>query len=192
MHVADHLGPDELGALAADEPAKRPYLRIRAVILAVEGRTAVAISRALGCSRRAVQNWIAAYNAAGSESSHDRPRPGRPKFFPDRKLDELRARLDAGPRPGDGVCTLRARDIRVILREEFGVLYTLPGLYDFLHRIGYAYLDPRPVHVRSDPVAQEEFKKKSPLSSTRSPSPTPARGSRSGSRTRPGSGRRGR
>jgi transposase len=192
MHVANHLVSEILKTLAANEPAKRRFLRIRAVILASEGRTAEAIAEALGCSRRAVQNWIAAYNKQGIDSFCDRPRPGRPKLFPDEKLDQLRARLDAGPLPGDGVCTLRATDIRTILQEEFGVLYTLPGLYDFLHRIGYSYLDPRPKHIKSDPKDQEEFKKKSPVSSRRSPSPIPARRSKSGSRTKPGSDKKGR
>jgi transposase len=192
MHVANHLAPDVLKTLAANEPAKRRFLRIRAVILASEGQTAEAIAEALGCSRRTVQNWIAAYNKEGSDSFHDQPRPGRPKLFPDQKLDQLRARLDAGALPGDGVCTLRAKDIQTILQNEFGVLYTLPGLYDFLHRIGYSYLDPRPKHVKSDPEAQEEFKKKFPVWSMRSPALIPAKRSRSGSRTKPGSDKKGR
>ena len=83
-------------------------------------------------------------------------------------------------------------DVRRILEREFGVMYTLQGVYDLLHRLGYSSLMPRPRHKDADPVAQEAFKKGLPSGSPRSPRPTPASGSRSGSRTRRGSGSRGR
>ena len=125
MHVAKHLNGDQVKALTAAEPLKRRFLRIRAVILAIDGQTAEAIATAVGCSRRSAQNWVAAYNKHGSDGFHDKPKPDRPKLF----LDD---RLDAEPRPQDGVCTLRGKDIQTILQKKFGVLYTLPGLYDFL------------------------------------------------------------
>ena len=192
MHVAKQLTIDQLITLAANEPAKRRFLRIRAVILAVQRQTAEEIAEALGCSRRSVQTWIAAYNQHGGESFQERPRSGRPKLFPDHKLDQLRARLDAEPQPEDGVCTLRGKDIQNILQKEFGVLYTMPGLYDFLHRIGYSYLDPRPKHIKSDPEAQDEFKKNSLAKSMPSLSPIPAKRLKSGSRTKLDSGKKGR
>ena len=83
-------------------------------------------------------------------------------------------------------------DIRRILRREFGVARSLQAVYDLLHRLGFEPLRPRPRHPEADPAAQDRFKKASPAGSPRSPRPAPGSGSRSGSRTRPGSGRRGR
>ena len=162
MHVADHLTPDELRDRADAEPDKRLFLRLRAVYLAASGRTAPQIAEALGGSRRAVQRWVARYNAEGPDALGDRSRPGQPTHLPEASIGPLRQRIDAGPTPADGVCTLRAKDLREILRAEFGVAYSMPGVYLLLHRLGYSCLDPRPRHRKSDPVAQEEFKKKSP------------------------------
>jgi transposase len=161
MHVADHLSLDELRGRADEESGKRRFVRIRSVILAAEGRTAPQIAQALGYSRRAVQAWVARYNAEGPESFGDRPRPGQPTHLPPAEVERLRHRIDAGPTPEDGVCTLRAGELRSILAAEFGVTYSLPGVYTPLHRLGYSCLGPRPRHRKSDPAAVEEFKKKS-------------------------------
>lgn len=192
MHVADHLTTEQLRALADASPGRRRFLRIRAVILAAEGRTAPEVAAALGCSRRAAQAWVARYNAEGAAGFEERPRTGRPPFLDAEAAERLRARLDAGPTAEDPTCTLRGPEIRSILGREFGVLYSLPAVYALLHRLGYSCLDPRPRHRKADPEAQEEFKKKSPAASARSPASTPASGSRSGSRTRPASARRAR
>ena len=162
MHVADHLSLAELRDRADTEPDKRLFLRLRAVYLAASGRSAPQISEALGASRRAVQRWIARDYAEGPDALGDRPRPGQPTLLPEGSSEALRQRIDAGPTPADGLCTLRAKDIREILRAEFGVAYSLPGVYLLLHRLGYSCLDPRPRHRKSDPAAAEGFKKKSP------------------------------
>ena len=70
----------------------------------------------------------------------------------------MKQRLDAPPRPEDGVCTLRGLDIRRILEQEFGVLMSLQAVYDLLHRLGYSSLMPRPQHEDANPEVQEFFK----------------------------------
>jgi transposase len=192
VHVADHLTLDQLRVRADAEPDRRIFLRLRVVLLAAQGRTAPEIVAALGSSRRAIQRWVARYNDEGPDALGDRPRPGQPRHLPEDATDRLRQRIDAGAKPEDGVCTLRGGQVRSILEAEFGVLYSLSGVYALLHRLGYSCLDPRPRHRKADPEAQEAFKKKSAASSTMSPASTPASGSRSGSRTRPASAGRGR
>jgi transposase len=71
--------------------------------------------------------------------------------------------MTAGPREGDGVCTLRGKDAVRILNEEFHAPYTLNGVYDLLHRLNLSCLTPRPRHEKNDPKAMEEFKKSTPL-----------------------------
>ena len=161
MHVAEHLPLDELRARADAERNKRLFLRLRALYLAATGLTAPEVTAALGPSRRAVQRWVARYNAEGPNALADRPRSGQPTLLPESEVGRLRERLDAGPTPADGVCTLPHQDVRAILDAEFGVAYSLPGVYALLHRLGYSCLDPRPRHPKSDPAAQEDFKKKS-------------------------------
>ena len=70
----------------------------------------------------------------------------------------MRQRLDAPPRPEDGVGTSRGLDVPRILEPEFGVLMGLQAVYDLLHRLDSSSLWPRPQHEDSIPEVQEFFK----------------------------------
>jgi transposase len=118
----------------------------------------------LGRARRSVQAWAYAYRDGGVDAVQPEPRGGgRPTRLPRDREPELAARLDAGPRPGDGVCTLRGRDVVRILEREFGVKYTLDGAYALLRRLGYSCLVPRPRHERGDPAERERFRREAPF-----------------------------
>ncbi len=158
MLVADHHSLDQLQVLADAIPPKRPWKRVQCVILAKRGWTAAHIATGLSCSLRAVKNWVAQYNRGGIEALRERPRPGRPRSLSPGHYPRLRRRLEAPPRPEDGVCTLRAADVRRILEREFGVLMGRQAVYDLLHRLGYSDLLPRPHHEDANPEVQEFFK----------------------------------
>jgi len=68
------------------------------------------------------------------------------------------ARIAAGPREGDGVCTPRAKDARRIRLEEFGVEHKLEGVYDLMHPLGLSCLKPRLRHEKSELEAIRKFR----------------------------------
>jgi transposase len=158
--------PGDVAELERRVRAERHALqrdRYRAVLLALDGQDAPAIAEALGRARRSVQDWAYAYRDGGIDALLPKPRPGRPTKLPREREAELKARLDAGPRPEDGVCTLRGRDVVAILEREFGVSYSLDGAYDLLERLGYSCLTPRPLHEKADPAAVANFKEHAPF-----------------------------
>jgi transposase len=154
---------DELRQRAAGERDALRRDRWRAVLMALDGEEAVEIAQALGRARRSVQDWVYAYRDGGIDAIQPKPRPGRTPKLPRQREPELIKRLDTGPLPSDGVCTLRGRDVVRILAQEFGVKYTLGGAYDLLERLGYSCLTPRPLHEKADPAAVEPFKQHAPL-----------------------------
>jgi len=156
--VADHHSLDQLQALADAIALKRPWKRVQAVLLAKQGSTAAQIAQSLSCSLRSVKNWVAQYNRGGIEALREGPRSGRPRRLDPEHYPRLKQRLDAPPTPEDGVCTLRAADVRRILGREFGVLMGRQAVYDLLHRLGYSDLMPRPHHEDANPEVQEFFK----------------------------------
>ena len=158
MFVADHHSQEQLHDLAQAIPQKRLWRRVQTVVLAKQGRTAQDIADALGCSLKAVKNWVAQYNCGGIDALYERPRSGRPPRLDPQEYPRLKQRLDAPPRPEDGVCTFRGRDVQRILEQEFGVLMSLQAVYDLLHRFGYSSLMPRPQHEDANPEVQEFFK----------------------------------
>ena len=161
MTVEAHHSTRQLLYLAKKEQNKRLAVRIQSVALAKQGFTCQKIVKMTGYPRRTIQRWVAQYNKAGIKGLIDKPRSGRPTILPVDKQTVFCERVDAGPGPSDGKPTLYGRDIQQILKREFGVLYTLDGVYKLLHRLGYSCLKPRPRHEKADPVVQEAFKKTS-------------------------------
>lgn len=178
----------ERGARRARDGRQRE--RCRGVLLAPQGFEAPQIADQLGRSRRFVQYWVYRYRDGGLDALQDRPRSGQPTRLPRWREAEFCARLDAEPPAAAGVCTWRGVDIVRLLRDEFGVTYTLQGVYDLLHRLGYSYLRPRPRHRQNDPRAMQVWLQDTPLLSSGSATSTPTRRSKSGSRTKPVSGRK--
>jgi len=126
--------------------------------LAKQGRTAEDIAQALGCSLRAVKDWVARYNRGDIAALHERPRSGRLPRLDPQEYPRWKQRLDAPPQPEDGACTLRGLDIPRILAQEFGAAMGLQAVSNLLHHIGSRSLMPRPQHEESIPEVQEFFK----------------------------------
>jgi transposase len=192
MHVEAHHSADHLAERIRAESRARIARRLSAVRLALLGHTATEVAQQVLLSERQVRTWVARYNDGGIEALADRPGRGRKKPLTDEQEQRLMARLRAGPTETDGVCALRGEDVKRILADEFGVVRCLQAVYDLLHRLGFEPLRPRPQHPKADPRAADAFKKGSPSASRRSAPPAPESGSRCGSRTRRGSGRRAR
>ena len=157
MHVEARDSMERLQEMAKQFRHTRTWPRVQTVILAKQGDTAQEIARALGVSRRAVQAWVTAYNRGGLEALPDRPHPGRTPLLPYDQEVRFLERIEAPPRPEDGVCELRGADVRRILEQEFAARYSLSGVYKLLHRLDYNDLMPRPQHPDTCPEAQEFF-----------------------------------
>lgn len=157
MEVKDHLPLAELERLERGEKEARRAKRLRIVILAITGYTAPAIAQSVGLSRRVCQSWVYRYNDQGLKGLEDRRGRSPRQTLTDEQQTQMRQRLEQGPTPEDGVCSLRGVDIQRILADEFGVLRSLAGVYYLLHQTGYSYLRPRPRHRKFNAQAQLEF-----------------------------------
>jgi transposase len=161
MNVVSHHSEQQLQRLADREPRSDLAKRLRTVLMAHQGFTAPEVAICTGFSPRSVQEWVARYNREGLSGLETKAGRGRKPPLTPEEAEQLRQRLDAGPLPDDGVCTLRGKDVQRILQHEFGQLRSLNAVYGLLHRLGYSSLVPRPQHPQADPAAQEEFKKSS-------------------------------
>jgi transposase len=192
MDVANHHSEQQLQRVFDLELRADRAKRLRTVLLAKQGFTAPEIATCTGFSRRMVQKWVERYNAEGLPGLETKSGRGRkPPLTPEQE-EQLRERLDAGPLPKDGVCTLRGKDVQRILECEFGQLRCLSAVYGLLHRLGYSSLVPRPRHPQADPAAQEEFKKSLASGWKKSRRSIPTGGSKSFTKTKRGSVSKGR
>ena len=168
VKLRDPADLDDLRRRVGIETNAKQRDRCRAVLLAVGGLDAVQIARMLGRSRRFVQTWAYAYRDGGVGAVRPGRSPGRPVKLPRDRERAFKERFLAGPTGRDGgVCTLRGADAVRILREEFGVEYTLDGVYDLLERLGLSCLRPRPRHRKNDPEAMVAWLERAPFLSRR-------------------------
>ena len=169
MNVKERVAGDVArleGLIAAEAKAKqRDYYRI--AVLALRGHEKEEIAVLLGVAKSTVETWAYRYRDGGIDALRPKKQAGREPLLPRRRHQEFKARIQAGPREGDGVCTLRGKDAVRILNEEFKVEYTLNGVYGLLHRLNLSSLTPRPRHEKNNPEAMEAFKKSAPLLSRR-------------------------
>jgi len=158
MYVENHHSEKQLKDLVKRQKNSKVTLRLQAVSLAKQGKTAVEITELLPLSRRTVQIWVSRYNRYGPKGLQDNHTGGNSFKLNEQQKQKLINYIDAqASDPCGGV--RRAEDLRDWIQQNIGVLYSLSGVYYLLHSLGYSCLMPRPRHHKADPETQQEFKK---------------------------------
>lgn len=166
VHWKDPSDPQRLRELITVASNAKQRDRFRVVLIAGEGLgenrelERERIAQVVGRSRQFVDTWVGRYRRGGIESLEPKHQGGATPKLTLQQQRELCAMLDAGPAPEEGLAAYNGPILREKIREHFGKLYSLPGLYKLLHRLGYNDLMPRPKHPQTDPALLEEFKKK--------------------------------
>jgi transposase len=127
------------GGLTAEECARREQVRLEAAEWIEEGATDREVAERFRVTRMSVNRWRRALAAGGRPALASKgPGGARCRLSP-AQLDELQALLDAGPTAWGWTdqCWTLPR-IAAVVRERFGVDYTLPGLDLLLHRLGWS------------------------------------------------------
>jgi transposase len=127
------------GGLTAEDCARREQVRLEAAQWIEEGATDREVAARFRVTRMSANRWRRAL-AAGCRAALASKGPGgaRCRLTP-AQLAELQVLLDAGPAAWGWAdqCWTLAR-IAAMVRERFGVAYTLPGVDLLLHRIGWS------------------------------------------------------
>jgi putative transposase len=152
----------ELRGLARREPNARTRVRLLGVASVLGGMAIEPAARASGVGRATLYAWLGRYRREGVDGLRDRPKSGRPRLLTPEQDAAFKARIAAGPdHAKDGVTSFRGVDMRRILKEEFKAKAGLSSAYQLAHRLGLAWIAPRPQHPKSDPAAQAAFEQTS-------------------------------
>ena len=121
MKVELYHTSSELKQLFRKEKNARLATRIRAVYLAVMGKSAPEIAVLLGYRRRTIQKWIYSYNRLGLDGLQDTSGRGQRCKLNDDQIQWLRQRLEEGPPPESGLSVFHGKDIQLMIHQQFGV-----------------------------------------------------------------------
>src|SRR3954451_23161783 len=127
------------GGLTAEECARREKVRLEAAEWIEEGATDREVAARVRVTRMSANRWRRALATGGRPALASKgPGGARCRLSP-AQLDELQVLLDAGPAAWgwEDQCWTLPR-IAEVVRERFGVDYTLAGLDLLLHRLGWS------------------------------------------------------
>ena len=134
--------------------------RMLALALVLEGRSRAEAAAQCGMDRQTLRDWVHRYNLEGLAGLYDRPLSGRPPLLTAEQMAELKAIVEAGADPAEhGVVRFRRIDLCAIVERRFGVRLAERTMGSLLRKLGLARLSVRPQHPKSDPEAQELYKK---------------------------------
>ena len=150
--AADTAAALKVGYEGEQDPALRT--RLHGLWLLRAGWQLEAVAEVVGVQYRTVQRWVAWYRAGGVEAvrAHRMGGTGQVPFLSPA----------AQARVADEVATGRFRtgaEIRDWIAGEFGVTYTVAGIYSLLKRLRCAPKVPRPLHAEADLARQAAFTK---------------------------------
>jgi len=181
------LTAGELRPAAAKASGAKAARRMLAIALVLEGKDRKTAAETCGMDRQTLRDWVHRYNAGSLAGLENRKGAGRPSRLNAEQKAELAALVEKGPdAEKDGVVRWRCADLKRRIEEMFGVKLHERTVGKQLKALGYVRLSVRPQHPKSDPQAQEAFKKIFPR---RSPPCCPgmpvASPWKSGSKTKP-------
>lgn len=166
--LRDDYDAAELRSLAKRSRDPRQIRRLLALAAVYGGMSRAAAARVGGMDRQTLRDWAHRFNAAGPAGLTDRPRAGRPRQLSDTQMEELAGIVESGPDPAtDGVVRWRRIDLKRVIEERFGVVYSERAVSALLARLAFSYISGRPQHPRQDQRVLDGFKKTSPAPSPR-------------------------
>ena len=145
-------------AVKSGDPAQSR--RLLAIAMVLEGSSREDAARRTGMDRQTLRDWVHRYNEAGPAGLMSRTAPGAQPKLSEAQMAELRDLVIAGPDVAiHKVVRWRCVDLRAEVARRFGIKAGESTIAKWLHKFGLTRLQPRPVHPKKDPAAEEAFKK---------------------------------
>jgi len=141
----------------------RQVRRLLALAAIYDGMNRADAARAGGMDRQTLRDWVLRFNAEGPDGLTNRQGAGRPRLLNDDQMNELSEIVKAGPDPAvDGVVRWRRIDLKRVIEERFGAVYSERSISELLAVLGFSRMSTRPQHPKQDERVIEAFKKTSP------------------------------
>ncbi len=156
----------ELRCLAKRCRDPRQVRRLLALAAAYDGMSRAEAAKVGGMDRQTLRDWVHRFNEAGPEGLANRAGAGRPRLLSDEQMSELSEIVETGPDPEvDGVVRWRRIDLKRVIEERFGVVYSERTISDLLAVLSFSHISARPQHPGQDSQVIEAFKKTFPARS---------------------------
>ena len=115
------------------------------------------------------QYWITRFRNQGESGLKTKKGRGRPSLLNNQQIKELKRIIkEDGPiRFGGQAVSWLSKEIKILIKDRFGVVYTLRHVQRILHKLGFSRITPRSKHILTTKAGQEAYKEEFKKNSTR-------------------------
>ena len=160
--LRDDYDSIELRCLAKRSRDPRQVRRLLSLAAVYDGMSRTEAAKVGGMDRQSLRDWAHRFNEEGPEGLKHRSGAGRPRLLTDEQMGELSAIVEVGPDPEiDGVVRWRRIDLKRVIEERFGVIYSERAISGLLAALSFSHISGRPRHPKQDERVIEAFKKTS-------------------------------
>jgi len=131
---------------------KRQADRVKAVIALSEGWSAADIAKILLFDEKTARVYFERYQQGGADALLNDDYTGADPRLDTHQMQELEAYLEDHILPD-------AKAVIAHIHQRYGVRYSLSGVTDLLHRLGFSYKKPTHVPGKQNPAQQQAFLK---------------------------------
>ena len=146
--------------LAKREPHPRTRIRLLALGHLQSGKTKSEVIDICQITFPTLRAWLLQFIEDGVNGLREKQGKGRKRKLACAQEEEFRQQVEALQQSREGG-RIRGQDVQLLLKEKFSVDHALPSVYHVLERCGLSWISARSKHPKTDPAAQEEFKKNS-------------------------------
>ena len=154
---------DQLRVLAKTYKDPRQVRRLLALAAVYDGMNRRDAARVGGMDRQTLRDWAHRFNEEGPAGLKNRAGAGRPRLLSDEQMAALSEIVETGPDlESDAVVRWRRIDLKRVIEERFGVVYSERSISDLLAALSFSHISGRPQHPKQEGRVIEAFKKTSP------------------------------
>lgn len=155
------IAVNEIYKKTRTERRARIRSRMLGIAAILEGRKRSDAAKITGVTINVMRIWVCRFNEQGFDGLVDKKYPGCPPKWTKDHEAFLKDKISAGAVfERDKRITYRLKDFQTALLEKFGITFGISTIWYKLKELRFSWISPRQQHPKSDPVAQEEFKKK--------------------------------
>jgi transposase len=105
-------------------------------------------------TRATLMSWIKNFQEESVAGLSIKAGRGRPCYIPHEIQEDIRQLIKGNP-------TITLRELKQHIADKYSILISLATAHRIMKKLSFSYIPPRPIHYKSNQIAQEEFKKKS-------------------------------
>ena len=151
----------EIAYLGEQHPKAK--LRLHCAFLRKQGKSQPDISEITGLPCSTISDILRRIKIRGLDGAYAIKQIGQPQKLKKSHLKKLKQIVSQPPEKHDvPLVAWTTKAVHHIVRQLFGVTYTLRQIINILRGFGFTMQKPRPEHIKANRKIRDEFKKKHP------------------------------